>query len=443
MLTDREIQALFADNSESDSPKKSSPKSKLKTDKKTRPPKKKAKITFDPDIFLDDAIKEQNEPDIMTDSPLDFFSKNENTSIPPEFSNLIGRITFYLNSQLRYLMDDFANELILLVDTSPKEREMVDNFLNEVCESIKNSFYLYEDDSNNISTFFTPDSFDVYSDRFYQIFLKCEEYSKISYDTLQIKSLRKDVNNSYNRIKKNLQTLPESFEREINELSMSYNNYYNNLNNRQVQERSQKSREISLNCKRIEQKILYDLYSKQIEFIKDEQSKYSQFLEKNEYNSSITADKISDAISSLKENIVFERKSSSEKLYEREKTIQKLKDELKMLRGQYQYLQQNQISVAFSSIKDESNNSQFQSTFINNSALPMNNSSISMQQDHPDSVHKSRINSKNSNDSFSKIQKTFNSLLKEQNKNLENTSDFIESLKDEKMVRMMRRSYYG
>ena len=73
----------------------------------------------------------------------------------------------------------------------------------------------------------------------------------------------------------------------------------------------------------------------------------------------------------------------------------------------------------------------------------MNNSSISMQQDHPDSVHKSHINSKNSNDSFSKIQKTFNSLLKEQNKNLENTSDFIESLKDEKMVRMMRRSSYG
>lgn len=451
MLTDQEIHALFADVSESDSHKKDKPKPKRKEEQKSRPNKKKAKITFDPDIFLDDT-KEQNETDDMINSPLNFFTNNDKSTFPPEFSNLVGRITFYLNSQIRYLMDDFINELILMVDTTPKEREMIDDFLNDVCDSIKNSFDFYEDESDKYSTLFTPESFDTYADRFYQTFIKCEEYLQHSYNTQRIKSLRKDVNNSYSKIKKDFKDYPELLETEINELWTSYNNYDNFLNTRKIQEKSQKNREILLNCKRIEQRILYDLYSKQIEFIKDEQAKYSQFLEINEFNKSITMDTLSEIISSLKENIANEKRNSSEELYKRGKIIQKLKNDLKIRREQYHFLQQNQMSIAFSSIKDDVSNSRFQNSFMNqnNSLLSMNNNNSYHHRNDSSFLHsqgiqspKKHTKSRNSDDSFSKIQKTFNSLMKESNKNLENTSDFIESIEDEKMARLMRRSYYG
>ena len=410
MITDREIQALFADDFESDSQKKKNDKPKAKSNSKSRSTKKKAKISFDPDIFLDGITKEPNETEDTVNTPLDFFSKNDSPSMPPEFSNLIGRITF------------------------------------------KNLFCLY-DDSNNFSHFFTPESFDIYADRFNQVFLECNEYSKISYDTLQIKSLRKKINNLYTKIKKDFQAYPELLQSEINELAMSQNNYNNLLNTRKVQERSQKNRELSLNCKKIEQKILYNHYSKKIEFIKDSHAKYSQYLEINEFNKSITMDKISDAISSLKEKIIESKKNSSDALYNQEKIIQKLKDELKMLRDKSHIMQQNQMCIAFSCIKDEGNNKHLQNSFMNqnNSMIPTNNQdsfyynndSALIQQSQRISSPQKRNKSKNQQDSFTKIQKSFNSLLKEQNRNLENTSDFIKSVEDDKITHLMRRSYYA
>ena len=220
-----------------------------------------------------------------------------------------------------------------------------------------------------------------------------------------------------------------------------------------MQERSQKNRELSLNCKKIEQKILYNHYSKKIEFIKDSHAKYSQYLEINEFNKSITMDKISDAISSLKEKIIESKKNSSDALYNQEKIIQKLKDELKMLRDKSHIMQQNQMCIAFSCIKDEGNNKHLQNSFMNqnNSMIPTNNQdsfyynndSALIQQSQRISSPQKRNKSKNQQDSFTKIQKSFNSLLKEQNRNLENTSDFIKSVEDDKITHLMRRSYYA
>lgn len=452
MLTDKEIQALFADASDSDSHKKKNPKPKISTEKKSRSTKKKAKISFDPDIFLDGVTNESNEKEDTFNTPITFFSKSEEVSFPPELSNLVGRITFYLNSQLHYLMDDLTNELILLVDTTPKEKEIVDIFLNEILDSIKKLFSISDENSYQISNPFTPESFDIYADRFHQSFLEAEKYSQTSYDTIKIKSLRKDINNTYNKIKNDFQEFPHLLQTEINDLTMAYNNYNSILNTRRMQDKSQKNREIALNCKKIEQKIFYDHFSKRIDHVKDEKAKYSQFLEINEVNKLITTDKISDAIFSLKESINNEKQSSSDQLFKQEDGIKKLKNNLKLLRAQYQYQHQNQITIAYSSIQDEGNSQKIPNSFINqrNSLTSMNldnsnyiNQDSSMIQQSANSLStKSHRKSSNRNDSFSKIQKSFNSLLSEQNRNLENTSDFIKSVKTNELSNLMHRSYY-
>ena len=146
---------------------------------------------------------------------------------------------------------------------------------------------------------------------------------------------------------------------------MAYNNYNSILNTRRMQDKSQKNREIALNCKKIEQKIFYDHFSKRIDHVKDEKAKYSQFLEINEVNKLITTDKISDAIFSLKESINNEKQSSSDQLFKQEDGIKKLKNNLKLLRAQYQYQHQNQITIAYSSIQDEGNSQKIPNSFIN------------------------------------------------------------------------------
>ncbi|OHT15257.1 hypothetical protein TRFO_14302 [Tritrichomonas foetus] len=463
MLTDRELQALFNDSSDGESPKKKEKKPAPKgKSKKSRPPQRKTKINFDPNIFLDgvneetdDAIESlgiKSRTDDLGISP----TKNHVDSICPEFSSLISRVNFYLNSQLRYLMDDFTNELILLVDTTPIENQMIEDFLSDVLEAIQSSI-IFADGSSVISATnsFTPNFFDMYAEYFQQSFIDAELFTKNTFETSQIKSLRKDLSGLYNNFKRNITSFPENLQTEIMNLSLAHSNYQSVLYSCDTQEKSQKKREIFLQCKKIEQDITSEVLSRKLQYIKDEKSRFDQFREIDELNLAISADHVNDMIYTTKKSLEKTRQKPKDFCAERIKTLKKMRKELKIMRDKFNVQQQNAFTIGASELtmldqnytlhhsSNQFSNNSTDNTFNFTQFTRSNPNMLSPNQTystHDSSKLAENINqNKKRSNNYKKIQQSFQSMLEDQKKELMNTTAFLESVQDGNRTNMMKR----
>lgn len=433
MLSDSFVHALFADSPEN-SPKKEKHK------QKTKSKKGRAKIEFDPSIF----DQNNEEPINFNNDYNDFIlPSNNSTMLPIELTNFISNITLYLNCRINYLKDDFMNQLLLLINTSKNEEMIINSFLNDIIPSIKQSIILYDEHSNWISGAFTPNQFDIYSQQYHKIFSEAKEFSKTYFDTSSIKSLRNAINSSYHNIKQDLMPLPQQIQSETLDLSIIYQNYQTIYESYEIHTQSRKKRKIALECKRIEQEILSETNSNQIETLKEEKAQFALIMERSEQNQEITSAKIEDLIQSLKNTIITKYKGSRNQLNEQHDQIRNAKKELKVLRAKLSYLEQAQITVGLSNISIEQDQMQLNQS---NTVFPINGN-MNMTYAYGDVGNQNTNNmKKKARDFYDKVRKGLNALMKEQSRNLENTSAYLKSIQDanrSEIVDRLRNSFYA
>ena len=433
MITDQELQAIFGDSLDG-SPKEKEQKKTSGRSKKSRAPKRKTKINFDPNIFLD-ADKNENNNDDNFDIPL-FSNKRDKEEMIPEFSSLSSRINFYFSTQIKYLIQDFTNELIAMVDSTPKENKLINDFLDDVLESIKKTINFSTDQS--ISDAMPRNFFDFYADYFFQCFIEAEFFSQNNYETDKVRALRKNFSEFHSSIKRSLSGIPDLLQAEIADLLLAHSNYQSIRNSNEVQDQSRKKRHIYLECKKIEQQIMHETYSQLITNVKDRRNAL------NGKKISQNDDDISHTISNVRILIDHQKMKIDDFCSEKKENLKELKEKLKLLRIDYESQHNNSLSINTSNYNDLSNSSIYPQS--NDSYSQMNNSVSYLTPYHRGNNMAQRNYRMNRNaNSYNEIQKSFQMIHDEHIKDLANTTAFIENVQEghrENLLQMLHNSMY-